>query len=127
MDPRRLSGNKLVVGSQARILYADGKSQKIAETFNQLSVEISAQLCGSWFSHDVSGTDSPFRNNIYDGSKFYRYGHSWRYRDNFRSPLGFLSMVVASAGVKSSMTGFGMLLDLQMTPQELKNLLFYLT
>ena len=67
--------NKLVVGSQARILYADAEGRaKIAEAFNQAiqSGKISAPLVLGRDHHDVSGTDSPFRetSNIYDGSKF---------------------------------------------------------
>ncbi|MFD2202496.1 urocanate hydratase [Shivajiella indica] len=67
--------NKLVVGSQARILYADAEGRiKIAQAFNKAiaSGEISAPIVLGRDHHDVSGTDSPFRetSNIYDGSKF---------------------------------------------------------
>lgn len=67
--------NKLVVGSQARILYADAEGRsKIAEAFNKAIKEgkISAPIVLGRDHHDVSGTDSPFRetSNIYDGSKF---------------------------------------------------------
>ncbi|PHR69612.1 MAG: urocanate hydratase [Lutibacter sp.] len=66
--------NKLVVGSQARILYADAEGRsKIAEAFNNAvkNGEIGAVVLGR-DHHDVSGTDSPYRetSNIYDGSKF---------------------------------------------------------
>ena len=66
--------NKLVVGSQARILYADAEGRsKIAEAFNKAIGEgkIGPVVLGR-DHHDVSGTDSPFRetSNIYDGSKF---------------------------------------------------------
>lgn len=66
--------NKLVVGSQARILYADAIGRiKIAEAFNQAIErgEIGPVVLGR-DHHDVSGTDSPYRetSNIYDGSKF---------------------------------------------------------
>lgn len=66
--------NKLVVGSQARILYADAEGRvKIAEAFNQAIAkgEIDTIILGR-DHHDVSGTDSPYRetSNIYDGSKF---------------------------------------------------------
>ena len=66
--------NKLVVGSQARILYADAEGRmKIAEAFNQAIAkgEIGTVVLGR-DHHDVSGTDSPFRetSNIYDGSRF---------------------------------------------------------
>lgn len=67
--------NKLVVGSQARILYADAEGRiKIAEAFNRAIREgkISAPIVLGRDHHDVSGTDSPFRetSNIYDGSSF---------------------------------------------------------
>ncbi|QCX40031.1 urocanate hydratase [Aureibaculum algae] len=66
--------NKLVVGSQARILYADAEGRiKIAKAFNHAIAagEIGPVVLGR-DHHDVSGTDSPFRetSNIYDGSKF---------------------------------------------------------
>ena len=66
--------NKLVVGSQARILYADAEGRmKIAEAFNEAiaSGEIGPVVLGR-DHHDVSGTDSPYRetSNIYDGSRF---------------------------------------------------------
>lgn len=67
--------NKLVVGSQARILYADAEGRmKIAEAFNNAikKGEISQPIVLGRDHHDVSGTDSPYRetSNIYDGSKF---------------------------------------------------------
>jgi len=66
--------NKLVVGSQARILYADAEGRmKIAEAFNNSikNGEIGPIILGR-DHHDVSGTDSPYRetSNIYDGSRF---------------------------------------------------------
>jgi urocanate hydratase len=66
--------NKLVVGSQARILYADANGRiKIAEAFNRAVREkkIGPVVLGR-DHHDVSGTDSPYRetSNIYDGSRF---------------------------------------------------------
>jgi len=66
--------NKLVVGSQARILYADAEGRmKIAKAFNDAIAkgEIGPVVLGR-DHHDVSGTDSPFRetSNIYDGSRF---------------------------------------------------------
>lgn len=66
--------NNLVVGSQARILYADAKGRiKIAEAFNSAIAngEIGPIILGR-DHHDVSGTDSPYRetSNIYDGSRF---------------------------------------------------------
>ena len=67
--------NHLVVGSQARILYADAEGRiKIAEAFNKAIAagEISAPVILGRDHHDVSGTDSPYRetSNIYDGSRF---------------------------------------------------------
>ena len=66
--------NKLVVGSQARILYADAEGRiKIAAAFNEAinKGEVGLVILGR-DHHDVSGTDSPYRetSNIYDGSKF---------------------------------------------------------
>ena len=65
--------NNLVVGSQARILYADSEGRiKIAQAFNRAIAEgrISAPVVLGRDHHDVSGTDSPYRetSNIYDGS-----------------------------------------------------------
>jgi urocanate hydratase len=67
--------NRLVVGSQARILYADCEGRtKIAAAFNKAISDgrISAPVVLGRDHHDVSGTDSPFRetSNIYDGSSF---------------------------------------------------------
>jgi len=66
--------NNLVVGSQARILYADAEGRiKIADAFNRAIAagEIGPVVLGR-DHHDVSGTDSPYRetSNIYDGSRF---------------------------------------------------------
>ena len=66
--------NKMVVGSQARILYADAEGRmKIAKAFNDAIAknEIGSVVLGR-DHHDVSGTDSPYRetSNIYDGSRF---------------------------------------------------------
>lgn len=72
---RAAAQNKLVVGSQARILYADCEGRtKIASAFNKAvrTGVISAPVVLGRDHHDVSGTDSPFREtaNIYDGSRF---------------------------------------------------------
>ena len=72
---REAGKNKLVVGSQARILYADCEGRtKIAAAFNEAirSGRISAPVVLGRDHHDVSGTDSPYRetSNIYDGSGF---------------------------------------------------------
>lgn len=72
---REAGKNRLVVGSQARILYADAEGRsKIALAFNEAirKGEITAPIVLGRDHHDVSGTDSPFRetSNIYDGSQF---------------------------------------------------------
>jgi urocanate hydratase len=72
---REAGKNKMVVGSQARILYADCNGRtKIASAFNDAIREgkISAPIVLGRDHHDVSGTDSPYRetSNIYDGSSF---------------------------------------------------------
>lgn len=72
---REAASNKLVVGSKARILYADaGGRIAIADAFNNAIAEgvIKAPVVIGRDHHDVSGTDSPYRetSNIYDGSRF---------------------------------------------------------
>ena len=72
---REAGKNKLVVGSQARILYADAEGRiKIALEMNRAIRDgrISAPIVLGRDHHDVSGTDSPYRetSNIYDGSSF---------------------------------------------------------
>lgn len=72
---REAKKNNLVVGSQARILYADAEGRiEIARAFNKAikNGTISAPIVLGRDHHDVSGTDSPFRetSNIYDGSSF---------------------------------------------------------
>ncbi|RMG69747.1 MAG: urocanate hydratase [Bacteroidetes bacterium] len=69
------AANRLVVGSQARILYADAEGRiRIARAFNEAIArgEITAPVVLGRDHHDVSGTDSPYRetSNIYDGSQF---------------------------------------------------------
>jgi urocanate hydratase len=98
--------NKLVVGSQARILYADAEGRiKIAEAFNQAIArgEIGYVILGR-DHHDVSGTDSPYRetSNIYDGSRFTAdMAIQNVIGDSFRALLGFLfTMVAALVGAK---------------------------
>lgn len=71
---KQAKANNLVVGSKARILYADAEGRmKIAEAFNEAvrSKKIGPIVLGR-DHHDVSGTDSPYRetSNIYDGSQF---------------------------------------------------------
>jgi len=72
---KEAQSNRLVVGSQARILYADAEGRiKIATAFNTAVQEgkISAPIVLGRDHHDVSGTDSPYRetSNIYDGSSY---------------------------------------------------------
>jgi urocanate hydratase len=72
---REARQNKLVVGSQARILYADAEGRmRIAEAFNKAIAEgkLKGPVVLGRDHHDVSGTDSPYRetSNIYDGSSF---------------------------------------------------------
>ena len=72
---RAAKKNQLVVGSQARILYADSEGRiKIAQRFNEAIAkgEIKSAIVLGRDHHDVSGTDSPYRetSNIYDGSRF---------------------------------------------------------
>ncbi|MEH6452236.1 MAG: urocanate hydratase, partial [Psychromonas sp.] len=72
---REAKSNKMVVGSQARILYADAEGRmRIAVAFNNAikAGKISAPVILGRDHHDVSGTDSPYRetSNINDGSKF---------------------------------------------------------
>lgn len=72
---KQAGNNKLVVGSQARILYADAEGRiKIAQAFNKALKEgkLKGPVVLGRDHHDVSGTDSPYRetSNIYDGSRF---------------------------------------------------------
>ena len=72
---REAERNRLVVGSQARILYADAEGRiALADAFNKAvaSGKIRAPIVIGRDHHDVSGTDSPYRetSNIYDGSRF---------------------------------------------------------
>ncbi len=72
---REAGKNKLVVGSQARILYADSEGRiAIADAFNRAIAEgrLKGEVVLGRDHHDVSGTDSPYRetSNIYDGSQF---------------------------------------------------------
>ncbi len=72
---KKAQKNKLVVGSQARILYADGEGRiAIAKAFNKAirDRKLSASVVLGRDHHDVSGTDSPYREtaNIYDGSRY---------------------------------------------------------
>lgn len=125
--------NKLVVGSQARILYADAEGRaKIAEAFNQavLSGELSAPIVLGRDHHDVSGTDSPFRetSNIYDGSKFTADMAIHNViGDSFRGATWVSIHNGGGVGWGEVINGgFGMVLDgSEDASRKLKNMLFY--
>lgn len=125
--------NQLVVGSQARILYADAEGRtKIAEAFNQAikSGEISAAIVLGRDHHDVSGTDSPYRetSNIYDGS---RYTADMAIQnvigDSFRGATWVSIHNGGGVGWGEVINGgFGMLLDgSDEADRKLKSMLFY--
>ena len=124
--------NKMVVGSQARILYADAEGRvKIAEAFNNAIAkgEIGAIILGR-DHHDVSGTDSPFRetSNIYDGSKFTADMALHNViGDSFRGATWVSIHNGGGVGWGEVMNGgFGMLLDgTKEADEKLKNMLFY--
>lgn len=125
--------NKLVVGSQARILYADAEGRaKIAEAFNQSikSGDISAPVVLGRDHHDVSGTDSPYRetSNIYDGSKFTADMAIHNViGDSFRGAT-WVSIHNGGGVGWGEVTngGFGMVLDGSVdASRKLKNMLFY--
>ena len=125
--------NKLVVGSQARILYADAEGRaKIAEEFNKAvnSGELKAAVILGRDHHDVSGTDSPFRetSNIYDGSKFPADMAILNViGDSFRGATWVSIHNGGGVGWGEVMNGgFGMLLDGSTEAEaRLKNMLFY--
>ncbi len=125
--------NKLVVGSQARILYADAEGRmKIAEAFNNAiaSGEISAPIVLGRDHHDVSGTDSPFRetSNIYDGSQFTADMAIHNViGDSFRGATWVSIHNGGGVGWGEVMNGgFGMLLDGSKEAEvRLKKMLFY--
>ncbi len=124
--------NKLVVGSQARILYADAAGRiKIAERFNQAIAkgEIGPVVLGR-DHHDVSGTDSPYRetSNIYDGS---RYTADMAVQnvigDSFRGATWVSIHNGGGVGWGEVINGgFGMLLDgSEASDKRLKSMLFW--
>lgn len=125
--------NKLVVGSQARILYADAEGRtKIAQAFNDAIAngEISAPVVLGRDHHDVSGTDSPYRetSNIYDGSRFTADMAMHNViGDSFRGATWVSIHNGGGVGWGEVINGgFGMLLD--GTPEakkRLKSMLFY--
>jgi urocanate hydratase len=125
--------NQLVVGSQARILYADALGrQQIAEAFNQAIAkgEISAPIVLGRDHHDVSGTDSPYRetSNIYDGSRFTADMAIHNViGDSFRGATWVSIHNGGGVGWGEVINGgFGLLLDgSEHASQQLKNMLFF--
>ena len=125
--------NKMVVGSQARILYSDAEGRaKIAQAFNQAIAQgvISAPIVLGRDHHDVSGTDSPYRetSNIYDGSKFTADMAIHNViGDSFRGATWVSIHNGGGVGWGEVMNGgFGMLLDgTQEAENRLKQMLFY--
>ena len=124
--------NKMVVGSQARILYADAEGRaKIAEAFNKAVAagKIGPVVLGR-DHHDVSGTDSPYRetSNIYDGSKFTADMAIHNViGDSFRGATWVSIHNGGGVGWGEVMNGgFGMLLDgTKEADERLKNMLFF--
>lgn len=129
---RNAKANQLVVGSQARILYADAEGRmKIAKAFNDAIAagKIGAVVLGR-DHHDVSGTDSPYRetSNIYDGSKFTADMAMHNViGDSFRGATWVSIHNGGGVGWGEVINGgFGMLLDGSPEAEErLKNMLFY--
>ena len=129
---KNAKSNKLVVGSKARILYADAEGRiKIAEAFNNAIAEgeIGPIILGR-DHHDVSGTDSPFRetSNIYDGSKYTADMAIHNViGDSFRGATWVSIHNGGGVGWGEVINGgFGMLLDgSKEAEKKLKNMLFY--
>jgi urocanate hydratase len=130
---RNAKKNNLVVGSQARILYADAEGRiKIASAFNQAIArgEISAPIVLGRDHHDVSGTDSPYRetSNIYDGS---RYTADMAIQnvigDSFRGATWVSIHNGGGVGWGEVINGgFGMVLDgSELAESQLRAMLFY--
>lgn len=125
--------NKLVVGSQARILYADADGRiKIAEAFNNAIKQgkISAPIVLGRDHHDVSGTDSPYRetSNIYDGSSFTADMAVQNFvGDSFRGATWVSLHNGGGVGWGEVINGgFGMVLDGSTeSDQKLKSMLFW--
>ncbi|MEP0131659.1 MAG: urocanate hydratase [Eudoraea sp.] len=130
---KEADSNKLVVGSQARILYADAEGRiKIAEAFNEAvnSGIITAPIVLGRDHHDVSGTDSPFRetSNIYDGSQFTADMAIHNViGDSFRGASWVSIHNGGGVGWGEVINGgFGMVLDgSDEAAKRLKNMLFY--
>jgi urocanate hydratase len=129
---RAAEENKMVVGSQARILYADAEGRtKIAEAFNEAirKGEIGNVILGR-DHHDVSGTDSPYRetSNIYDGSRFTADMAIHNViGDGFRGATWVSIHNGGGVGWGEVMNGgFGMLLDgSEDADRRLRNMLFF--
>ena len=125
--------NNLVVGSKARILYTDSEGRiKIAQAFNDAvqSGKISAPIILGRDHHDVSGTDSPYRetSNIYDGSKFTADMSIHNViGDSFRGATWVSIHNGGGVGWGEVMNGgFGLVLDgTDDASKRLKNMLFY--
>lgn len=125
--------NKMVVGSQARILYSDAEGRaKIASAFNDAIFigDISAPIVLGRDHHDVSGTDSPYRetSNIYDGSRFTADMAIHNViGDSFRGATWVSIHNGGGVGWGEVINGgFGMLLDGSLEAEaRLKKMLFY--
>jgi len=125
--------NKLVVGSKSRILYADAEGRaKIALKFNEAinTGQLSAPVVLGRDHHDVSGTDSPFRetSNIYDGSRFTADMAIHNViGDSFRGATWVSIHNGGGVGWGEVINGgFGMVLDgTQQAAEKLQNMLFY--
>lgn len=130
---KQAKANRLVVGSQARILYADAEGRmKMAKAFNQAIREgaIAAPIVLGRDHHDVSGTDSPFRetSNIYDGSKFTADMAIHNViGDSFRGATWVSIHNGGGVGWGEVINGgFGLVLDgEEATDQKIENMLFY--
>ncbi|MCF8274654.1 MAG: urocanate hydratase [Flavobacteriaceae bacterium] len=129
---KEAKNNKMVVGTQARILYADAEGRsKIAQAFNKAisNGEIGPVVLGR-DHHDVSGTDSPYRetSNIYDGSRFTADMAIHNViGDSFRGATWVSIHNGGGVGWGEVINGgFGMLLDgTKEAETRLKNMLFY--
>jgi urocanate hydratase len=129
---RAAKANNLVVGSKARILYADAEGRiKIAAAFNEAVAQgkIGAVILGR-DHHDVSGTDSPYRetSNIYDGSRFTADMAIHNViGDSFRGATWVSIHNGGGVGWGEVINGgFGMLLDgSAMADRKLKNMLHF--
>ncbi|MEH3113228.1 urocanate hydratase [Pedobacter terrae] len=125
--------NRLVVGSKARILYADAEGRsKIAFRFNEAikTGELSAPVILGRDHHDVSGTDSPFRetSNIYDGSRFTADMAIHNViGDSFRGATWVSIHNGGGVGWGEVINGgFGLVLDgTEQAAEKLQNMLFY--